>query len=196
MGDWVFPRTELARKYLDLMTRGPGEPLTLFSTRRTGKTTFLLEDLKPMAEDEGWPVIYVDLWNVKGSSVTAICGALERHYESVTVPSSKAGRRLNTTVKRVSAIEFGHEPAHTVPEDPHLRITYWFDRIAAHYRRPFVLIVDEVQQLAAERDGEVTTYIHVLAHYRHQKLTASPSISTIVARSMDADGRALASVAN
>lgn len=46
---WHFERDELAIQTLSLLSSGPAQALTLFATRRTGKTEFLLKDLAPHA---------------------------------------------------------------------------------------------------------------------------------------------------
>lgn len=63
-----FPRPDLARQLADAM-RGEGlfsdahNGLFLAAPRRTGKSTFLQQDLKPVLEARGAVVVYVDLWS-------------------------------------------------------------------------------------------------------------------------------------
>ena len=61
-----FPRTTLARYMADeILGLNPFSDapngLFLAAPRRTGKSTFLLEDLKPLLESSGVLVVYVDL---------------------------------------------------------------------------------------------------------------------------------------
>ena len=68
---FVFRRTALALQIVEGLA---GEGLTdfrsgLFLTapRRTGKSTFLREDLAPACLERGWLPVYVDLWEDKGA---------------------------------------------------------------------------------------------------------------------------------
>ena len=59
---WHFPRREFTARVLKLLGDGPGQALTLFGPRRTGKTEFLLKDLAPLAEQRRHRVIYASFW--------------------------------------------------------------------------------------------------------------------------------------
>jgi len=65
----VYPRPELAERMAQqLLNPGPLDEglrsgLFLTGSRRTGKTTFLVNDLIPALEAAGAVVIYVDLWS-------------------------------------------------------------------------------------------------------------------------------------
>ena len=54
---WHFPRPDLASAYLATLNAGLVTSTTIFAPRRTGKTVFLLRDLKPLAESEGYTVV-------------------------------------------------------------------------------------------------------------------------------------------
>src|SRR5471032_1339004 len=63
---FVFRRPGLAQGIADGLT-GSGiqdytSGLFLAAPRRTGKSTFLREDLIPECEARGWLAVYVDLW--------------------------------------------------------------------------------------------------------------------------------------
>ena len=77
-----YPRTELARSTADII-EGRGlfdegrDGLLLAAPRRTGKTTFLVEDLRPEMLKRGHAVVYVDLWqNLKADPADVIDGAI------------------------------------------------------------------------------------------------------------------------
>lgn len=83
-GFW-FRRTNLATNIADGLA-GTGladyrSGLFLAAPRRTGKSTFLREDLIPACIERGWLPVYVDLWADKGADpayliANAIAGAL------------------------------------------------------------------------------------------------------------------------
>jgi hypothetical protein len=63
----VFHRPELARKLVQQILQvgvgsAAGSGVFLSAPRRTGKSTFVREDLRPAFEAEGALVVYVDLW--------------------------------------------------------------------------------------------------------------------------------------
>ena len=63
---FTFHRPGLAESYCDSLG-GQGlsdsrSGLFLAAPRRTGKSTFLREDLLPAMKKRGWTTIYVDLW--------------------------------------------------------------------------------------------------------------------------------------
>jgi len=96
---FVFRRPDLARNIVDGLV-GSGlqdytSGLFLAAPRRTGKSTFLREDLIPECESRGWLAVYVDLWANKDKDpaeliASAIAGAL--------VPFEKGIRKLAKSV--------------------------------------------------------------------------------------------------
>ena len=63
---FTFHRPGLAESYCDSL-EGQGladsrSGLFLAAPRRTGKSTFLREDMLPAMQKRGWTTIYVDLW--------------------------------------------------------------------------------------------------------------------------------------
>lgn len=74
--DWHFPRSDLATAYLLQFRTGLAHSITLFAPRRKGKTEFLLEDLAPAAEEEGYKVCYVSLWALKTDPAAALLAGL------------------------------------------------------------------------------------------------------------------------
>jgi uncharacterized protein len=154
---WHFPRPVLAKSYLDLFSAGPGGPLTLFSPRRTGKTHFLIYDLVPAAEKRKYFAVYVDLWQDRVESTQALLFALDQAIEELTLPKTKLRSRLATTVKKISAlgasVDFGEEPSRKRPDSPYLQIDFLMQQIVRLAKRPVLLLLDEVQQLADARDG-------------------------------------------
>ena len=71
-----FSRTALAQQILLGFEERLQVSVTLFAPRRKGKTQFILQDLKPMAEERGFLVAYADLWSMQESPEGAICAAL------------------------------------------------------------------------------------------------------------------------
>ena len=64
---FTYRRTALAASYCDAL-EGRGildatSGLFLAAPRRTGKSTFLREDMVPEMRTRGWQTLYVDLWS-------------------------------------------------------------------------------------------------------------------------------------
>jgi len=55
---WHYPREALADSVLMAFDSGLSHALTMFAPRRMGKTEFLLKDIAPRAEAQGWRVFY------------------------------------------------------------------------------------------------------------------------------------------
>lgn len=72
---WHYHRPVLAKLYLDTLNIGLVTSTTSFAPRRAGKTSFLLKDLTPAAEANGYIVVYVDLWQTKHSLGVSIVRA-------------------------------------------------------------------------------------------------------------------------
>jgi len=92
---FVFRRPDLARNIVDGLA-GAGiqdytSGLFLAAPRRTGKSTFLREDLIPECETRGWLAVYVDLWaNKEKDPADLIASAIA----AALVPYEKGIRKL------------------------------------------------------------------------------------------------------
>ncbi len=74
-----FRRPNLAANYCDALV-GTGiidarSGLFLAAPRRTGKSTFLREDLLPAMLDRGWTTVYVDLWSNRAADPANLIAA-------------------------------------------------------------------------------------------------------------------------
>jgi len=96
---FVFRRPELARNIVDGLV-GSGiqnytSGLFLSAPRRTGKSTFLREDLIPECESRGWLAVYVDLWANKDKDPADLIAAA---IASALVPFEKGIRKLAKSI--------------------------------------------------------------------------------------------------
>ena len=155
--DSVFHRVELA---LDMTTRLLDPPATsavrsglfLSAPRRTGKSTFLREDLVPALESAGAHVLYVDLWRERDADpgeviVEAVAGALA---------AEKGARRR--AVKRIGdasvsvgsvSVSLGRQDERTAKISTTAALTALSDETG----RVIVLIVDEAQHAITTEAG-------------------------------------------
>jgi hypothetical protein len=100
---WHFPRPALPKSYLEMLTKGAGDPIALQCPRRWGKTTFLLNEMSEAATDAGFLCVYIDVWQNRSDVLGAINYGLQEAIDDLDVPKSVVAKRLKTTVKKVSA---------------------------------------------------------------------------------------------
>jgi hypothetical protein len=159
---WHCARPELAQRYLALLQAGPVVSTTIFAPRRTGKTMFLRKDLTPAAEEAGFTVAYVDLWQTRLNPGIAIVRGLE---EALTPKSlaQKTLHKLQEPVKKLKAsgsagelkgaIEVELGDAKKEATELALRIEELIVKLVS--RRKLLLLIDEAQELARNKDNEL-----------------------------------------
>ena len=159
---WHFRRDELAEQVLTTLAHGPAQALSLFAPRRAGKTEFLVQDLAPHAEAKGHRVIYASFWQAPLSPLAVLLHALEKSRElggladrirtsalrvapklklSASVPGTGAGAEAEIDLTRLR----GEPPTNLL-----LHLDDLLGRVSRK-RRPTILLLDEVQELARSR---------------------------------------------
>jgi uncharacterized protein len=155
---WHFPRTQLAKSYLEILTKGPGDPIALQCPRRWGKTTFLLTEMSQVAVDAGFLCVYIDVWQNRSDVLGAINYGLQEAIDELEVPKTVIGKTLKTPVKKVAAgpiaLDFGEEPTRRRPESQYLLVDWLVKSLARLAGRPVLLLFDEIQEVAVSSDGE------------------------------------------
>jgi hypothetical protein len=155
---WHFPRPKLAQSYLTLLRDGSGDPICLQAPRRLGKTTFLLTEVIPAAIKAGYLPVYVDVWQHRSDPMAAINYGLQEAIDNLEVPRSTLGKRLKTKVNKVgigsASIDLGDEPARHRPESPFLLVDFLLKSLIRTAKKPILLLLDEIQELAIVKDGE------------------------------------------
>lgn len=91
----VFHRPDLAKEVADLALgrKALGRAnagVFLAAPRRTGKTTFLLQDLKPALEAEGVHVVYVDLWANQDISPTELISHAIEGWQGIVTNTARS----------------------------------------------------------------------------------------------------------
>lgn len=151
---WHFPRGDFAARVLDLLTTGPGQALTLFGARRTGKTEFLLKDLAMVAEARGHRAIYASFWQASLSPTAVLLHALE------TALRKGRGRGLRGVAPKVGFAIAGAKAEidlATAAEKPSDNVLLRLDDLlerASRARKPTLLLLDEAQELALVADSQ------------------------------------------
>lgn len=159
----IFLRPELAADMARQLLKpsaldiGLRSGLFLSGLRRTGKTTFLKNDLIPALEAQGALVIYVDLWSdTQTSPVKLVLAAVRQALLELQTPTSSFMQRL----KRVRGAEvelagfkFGFN-LDTLGEAGGVTLAEALTEAVDQAKATVVLIVDEVQHAITTEDGQ------------------------------------------
>lgn len=141
-----FHRTELANSLVLNLKSGITHALTLFAPRRMGKTQFLLNDVKPQAEKNGFHVFYFSFFDQMGDVQIAFISALQDFLSSVT----------NNPLKRLNRIDvMGIGLGLQDPQDQtFISVAQMINELAQKSNKPILMLLDEVQELARIKGSE------------------------------------------
>lgn len=150
MHTFTFHRKDLATYYCQGL-KTPGltnfrSGLFLTAPRRTGKSTFLVEDFIPQVKKEGWLPISVDLWANKDEDIPALLrGAVQEETRKqsgfFTSFAERSGlTKVSVNHKHISA---DFEPIKSTGENS--TIASQLDILHAKSKKTIVLILDEAQ---------------------------------------------------
>lgn len=149
---------DLARRLLrpGVLDQGMRSGLFLAGLRRTGKTTFLLQDLIPALESAGALVIYVDLWSdVSAEPSTLIHAALRSTLQDLQTPPASLRARLQGLKSLdvgVAGFSFGFEVA-DLGTPSGATIAQAAKEIIDQAKTDVVFVVDEVQHMLTSDAG-------------------------------------------
>jgi len=158
----IFRRPELARQmahqllHPGVLDEGLRSGLFLSGLRRTGKTTFLRNDLIPALEEDGAIVIYVDLWSdTQRSPAKLIQDAVKETLAGLESPTST----VTQTLQRVTGadigalgLKFGFK-LDSLGEPGGATLAHALREVVDLAKTNVVLIVDEVQHAISSEDG-------------------------------------------
>jgi hypothetical protein len=157
---WHYPRTALAKRTFALIEQRLANALVLFGPRRIGKTEFLIRDLGPLAEKAGHRVVYASFWQSPLSPVATLLTALHEGQQKRGLvgqlqrlaggfgPKLKIGAKLAGVGEAGAEIDLAGLKG-TPPSDMLLLMDQLLGKLARK-TKPTVLMLDEVQELAAE----------------------------------------------
>lgn len=131
--------------------------LFLSGLRRTGKTTFLKNDLIPALEDGGALVIYVDLWSdTQSSPAVLVHAAVRKALNDLQTPTSSFLQKLKTlrgAGGEAVGLTFGFN-LETLGEEGGATLAEALTEVVDQAKTDVVLIVDEVQHAISTEDGQ------------------------------------------
>lgn len=159
----IYRRPDLARamakQLLDpgVLDEGLRSGLFISGLRRTGKTTFLRNDLIPALEQAGALVIYVDLWSDTLVSPSKLLHtAIRQTLQDLETPSSALLDRL----KRIGSLDiealgfkFGFM-VNSVGKEDGPTLAQVLTEVVDKAKTDIVLIIDEVQHAITSEEGQ------------------------------------------
>lgn len=172
---WHYPRPELAQEYLKMFAIGLTSARALFAKRRMGKSEFLEQDLIPAAQAAGYRTAYLNLWDAREASTTALVSVIGKAMAQRGF--AKVLERLNTPLKSIKAS--GKLPGIA---EASLEATLVDDRPVAgpmlsellrnweRPRYPLLLVLDEAQVLAESRHSDLAHSLRAGLDVRKQTI--------------------------
>lgn len=158
----IYLRPQLAAQMAQQLLKPTGldiglrSGLFLSGLRRTGKTTFLRNDLIPALQRAGALVIYVDLWSdTQASPARLIHSAIRKAMEDLATPASSLMENLKS-IKGADFGAFGFKfgfKLETVGLEGGATLAEALTEIVDQARTDVVLIVDEVQHAITTEEG-------------------------------------------
>lgn len=150
-----YSRPDLAQTYADaLLGKGPfgfRSGLFLAAPRRTGKSTFLRQDLVPALQDSGVRTIYVDLWSDRQADPGALLGdALADELRDLDPAFRKLLRGSGLNQVSVGGVRLNLA---ALGKGEGATLTEALRAIADKSGQPVALIVDEAQHALASDAG-------------------------------------------
>ena len=159
----IYRRPDLARAMAKqllepgVLDEGLRSGLFISGLRRTGKTTFLRNDLIPALEQAGALVIYVDLWSDTLVSPSKLLHtAIRQTLQDLETPSSALLDRL----KRIGGLDiealvfkFGFM-VNSVGKENGPTLAHVLTEVVDKAKTDIVLIIDEVQHAITSEEGQ------------------------------------------
>lgn len=152
----VFKRealaTELATKILTVSpTSASSSGLFLAAPRRTGKSTFLREDLRPALENLGALVVYADLWEDRRADPgEVIVGAVRAELASHEGVIKRLARSAGMEKIAVGGMSFSLD---RVGLGEGISLSAALAALSDDAGKPIVLVIDEAQQAIVSEKG-------------------------------------------
>lgn len=151
-----FKRTALAanignRILSTAATSTSGSGVFLAAPRRTGKSTFLREDLRPQLEKQGALVLYVDLWENKQTDPgTAITDAIRMELAKHDGVLKRLAKSSGLDKLSVAGTTFSLD---RLGLDKGISLTAALSALSDEVQKPIVLVIDEAQHSITTEGG-------------------------------------------
>lgn len=152
----IYHRPELATRLARLVlqvspTSASASGVFLAAPRRTGKTTFMRQDLVPALEAAPATVIYVDLWaDRKADPADVIVAALRQELARHEPALARLAKSLGIGGASIAGVQFSLDRLGLGKE---ISLVQGLATLSDVVRQPIVLIIDEAQQAITTASG-------------------------------------------
>lgn len=168
---YIFHRQDLADRLTavllgtDVLSSGGRSGMFMSAARRTGKSTFLKNDLMPTLERAGAVAVYVDLWTDQtrdpGDLISAAIGeAMEKHATLLQrMAAAAAGTKKASTKGEAFGFkfEFGFE-RDTIGKPDGATLAQAFQALHSKVKKQIVFIIDEAQHALTTDAGSAALF--------------------------------------
>ncbi|WP_374352961.1 hypothetical protein [Chitinimonas sp.] len=177
-----FRRRELAEQFCNALT-GDGlldarSGLFLAAQRRVGKSTFLREDLIPLALERGWVCVYVDLWADRSRDPALLIGEAVRDviagHAGLVSKLAKAIGLSKVTVAGALTMDVG---SNGLPAG--LTLTQALTELARLAEKPVLLVIDEAQHALTTPAGSEAMFALKAARDALNSSNQAPSLMLV-----------------
>ena len=153
---FLFHRPKLAQQYVDSLEGrsivDARSGLFLAAPRRTGKTTFVREDLLPTLVMRGFTPVYVDLWTDRAQDpALLISGAIQAKLQEFSSVIQKLAQHVGTAqMSLFGTISLGLKQP-VLPSS--LPLAEALEALAIAAETPVALVIDEAQHALSTNAG-------------------------------------------
>jgi hypothetical protein len=189
---FLFHRPELAARLTamllgdDPLSSAGRSGLFLSAPRRTGKSTFLRNDLIPAVEGAGAIAIYVDLWADRTRDPGELIADAVRDTLGLQAGKLLTVMRALKRVKKAGAKgelagfkgEFGFE-LETVGQPRGTTLVKSFDALHGRVKKPIVFVLDEAQHALSSERGADTLFALKAARDALNLTSAKPQLAIL-----------------
>ena len=158
---FTYRRTALAASYCDAL-EGRGildatSGLFLAAPRRTGKSTFLREDMVPEMRARGWQTLYVDLWSDRSRDPAELIIAVVRDtLAQLDGPVLKAAKSVG--LDKLNVLGALSLDLTKIGQPGGATLSDALERLHSKSGKPLVLLVDEAQHALSTDAGTQAMY--------------------------------------
>lgn len=152
----MFRRQQLAQRLAEQIVNAPAASaarsgLFLAAPRRTGKSTFIREDLRPALQAQGAVTLYADLWEDRKADPGAIIVGVIRQALAALQPAlTRMARSLGIESASVGAVKLSLD---RIGLGKDVSLTTALVALSDEVKRPIVLIIDEAQHAITSSAG-------------------------------------------
>ncbi|MFT6903881.1 MAG: hypothetical protein ACJAS1_000526 [Oleiphilaceae bacterium] len=153
---WHFHREDDASRYISIYEHGIANTLQMFALHRKGKTALLMHDIRPLAYDKGFNVIYCSFDNGKDKPSHSLLAAIEKATLPIVLTDYTKGI-LSTPVKGNSlvmsdiSVSVKLDEKNDTDSEVINKLKTAFDEIAQNKKRTIILL-DDIQALVGSKN--------------------------------------------